>query len=170
MTFMNYFFHWMMYVIENKELNHITSDNIVKEFKKLTKARKSWNPDVSKRVPKRKSGNVTQSVKRLKVKPEPTWSVYHPMGWIFPIQFSLFHDIFNEFFISNSKTLTGILIISFFKRFINFNLKFTFSWDLHKYDLEKNVFAFSRVIKHWDKTDMRSEYYCNCFRYFVIQE
>ena len=24
-TFMNYFFHWMMYVIENKELNHITS-------------------------------------------------------------------------------------------------------------------------------------------------
>ena len=29
---------------------------------------------------------------------------------------------------------------------------------------------FSEVIKHWNKTDMRSEYYCNCFRYFVIQE
>ena len=47
------------------------SENIVMEFKKLTKARKSWNPDVSKRGPKRKSGNVTRNVKRLKVKPEP---------------------------------------------------------------------------------------------------
>ena len=61
-----------MYDNENKELNHITSENIVKEFKKLTKARKSWNRNVSKRGPKRKSGNVTRNVKRLKVKPEPT--------------------------------------------------------------------------------------------------
>ena len=64
-----------MYVIENKELKHITSENVVKEFRKLTKARKSWKPDVrivSKREAKRKSGNVTRSVKRLKVKPEPT--------------------------------------------------------------------------------------------------
>ena len=54
------------------KINHINSENVVKEFKKLTKARKSWKQNVSKRGSKRKSGDIKQNVKRFKVKPELT--------------------------------------------------------------------------------------------------
>ena len=83
------FFNGDLHVIENKEINHINSENVVKEFKKLTKARKSWKQNVSKRGSKRKSGDIKQNVKPFKVKPELTWSAHYLMEWIFPIQFSL---------------------------------------------------------------------------------
>ena len=81
--------------IENKEINHINSENVVKEFKKLTKARKSWKPTANKRGSKRKSDYMKQNVKRVKVKPELSWAAYYLMEWIFPIQFS-FRECFDE--------------------------------------------------------------------------
>ena len=75
--------------------NHINSENVVKEFKKLTKARKSWKPTANKRGSKRKSDYMKQNVKRVKVKLELSWTAYYLMEWIFPIQFS-FRECFDE--------------------------------------------------------------------------
>ena len=61
---------------------------------------------------KRKSGNVTRSVKRLKVKPEPTWSVIIQWDEYFPFSFFSSMTYFHAFFLSViAKRLRGFWLL-----------------------------------------------------------